>query len=121
MRKGQVAQETIIALIIVMGLFLLVLVVVGNRNTETAYYESLIERKNECLKVARVIESLYGEKNIELFFEIDKNVTVRSAGVIEVEEYYCDYLGAADEVALDKGEIRAYTTVDGNVVLRNVP
>ncbi len=119
-QRGQVAQETIIALMIVFFLFLLVLVVVGDRNAETTYYKSLIERKNECFKVARVIESLYGSKNIELYFEIDKNVTVRDEGVIDVGEYFCDFFGAADEVALYKGEIRATTNVDGNVVLRNV-
>jgi len=58
-RKGQVAPELMLGIGIIMGLFLLISLFVVNRQIDLRERADHIEKRDECLKIANLLNSVY--------------------------------------------------------------
>ena len=58
-RKAQVAPELMLGIGIIMTLFILITIFAVNKQIEVREVEDYINQRNECLKLANVINSLY--------------------------------------------------------------
>jgi hypothetical protein len=104
--KGQVSIEVISGVIITLVAFALILFYSYQQNLNIDSIENSIELRTECQEIADIISSVYasGKKTtIEFYSENDFNV---GNGFIDVNGFFCNYYGIAQEKFVGKGNVR---------------
>jgi uncharacterized protein (UPF0333 family) len=114
--KAQVSIEMIFAIIIVLLIGVVVGVFALERNNESAGLSESFSSKAECEKLSSIIYSLnVSEAKASVVFSIDSNALI-SNGLITVGNYYCDFLGNAQDSNLSAGTFKALKNSQGVVV-----
>ena len=114
--KAQVSVEMIFAIIIVLLIGVVVSVFALERNNESAGLFENFSSKADCEKISSIIYSLnVSEAKAGIVFSIGSNALV-SDGLISVGNYYCDFLGNAQDSNLSAGTFKASKNKQGVVV-----
>ncbi len=90
MKKGQVSQEIMLALGILIILFFAVLVYYYDRNDDVRAANELIDKRHDCMLLSAAITSSYtnlgSETNITLFHDTQVRGSLQ---LIRVDDYRC--------------------------------
>lgn len=117
-RRGQVATEMLIAIIMVLFLFLIVQLFMEQTRQDALRNQQNIQEDEVCAKLSTIITYMssnppYTETLFELL--LDTNIV---NGRIFVGDSFCGFLGSAQNVQLYPGKIKAFD-VNGVVVFTN--
>jgi len=120
MERGQAAQETIAALIIVLLVLALVSLQFVSRNDLSDSLNTANQQRIECEKISTMISFVnLGKGNDSITLgEISNDFNV-SGTVLSFENTYCDFFGEANDAVLSKGDIRV-SDFNGVATVENV-
>ncbi|MBI5553700.1 MAG: hypothetical protein HY917_03060 [Candidatus Diapherotrites archaeon] len=118
MKKGQVSQEVMVAIMVLLMIFVLVLVFVFEHNRIGYALNDSYENRRVCSLVANQLNYVFSMKEaVRISFLLDRDVNVGS-NYLEIGNYYCYFSGLAVPAALRKGTILIEKNAQG-VLIRN--
>ena len=119
MKRGQVSLEYLVAFFLILIVFISVLTFTSPRNELNEELKRGTKNAALCNKLSLLFSSLASSnKKTEVTVSVTKDVNI-FGGSINIEDYYCYFLGEAEDVNLLKGDIKA-TYEDGIITVENV-
>lgn len=118
-QTAQAGVETIVAVGTIALLFVVVLFVYAQNSATVEDLETRFAGSDACSRISSAIGSAYANPDMDMNFEIAQDANVLAVGEIAVGDYFCDYVGRAQDAGLIAGTVNARRVGDA-VVLENV-
>lgn len=83
-KRAQVSAEILLGIGIALMIFIVIIVVYNDKNSEVQDTSSLIGRRAECIKIANYLTYAFANENSKIEFETDYIIDIPSGGLIDV-------------------------------------